>query len=98
MKITKDIKEGKLNIAIEGRLDTVTAPELKNEISDLSGITSAVIDMSGCEYVSSAGLRVLLLFHKSLMDKEGLTITGVNEDVMEIMEVTKFSEVLNIVR
>lgn len=97
MKITKNIEGTKLNIALAGRLDTMTAPELEAAIAgDLANVSSAVLDLAELEYVSSAGLRVILSMHKELLKKEGLIVKNSNETVSEVFEVTGFSDILTI--
>ena len=66
MKIKKELENNVLVLALEGRLDTVTAPELEREINDLSGVRDLVIDMKNLEYISSAGLRVILKAQKTM--------------------------------
>ena len=85
-------------MAIEGRLDTTTAPQLEAELkASLDGITSLTMDLSALEYISSAGLRVLLSAQK-IMNKQGtMAVTGASETVMEVFDVTGFSDILNIV-
>lgn len=97
MKINKFANGSKLTIALEGRLDTSTAPDLEKEIkSCLNGVTDLTFDFSQLEYISSAGLRVLLAAQK-MMNKQGnMTITGSSEDILEIFEVTGFSDILTI--
>ena len=97
MQIVKTNENGKLSVSLEGRLDTMTAPELEAAVKDdLATVTSATIDLEKLEYVSSAGLRVILSIHKALAPKEGLTIKNPNETVSEVFEVTGFSDILNI--
>ena len=97
MKITKNIEGTKLNIALAGRLDTMTAPELEAAIAgDIANVSSAVLDLAELEYVSSAGLRVILSMHKELLKKEGLVVKNSNETVSEVFEVTGFSDILTI--
>ncbi len=97
MTITKNQNGENLVIALEGRLDTVTAPELEKTVNEsVSGITDLVFDISKIEYISSAGLRVLLAAQK-IMNKQGkMTVTGANDAIMEIFEVTGFVDLLNI--
>ena len=97
MTINKAAEGQKLTITLEGRLDTTTAPDLEKELqSSLSDVTELVINISGLEYISSAGLRVLLSAQK-IMNKQGeMSVTGVTEDIMEIFEVTGFSDILDI--
>ena len=98
LNITKSTENNALTIALEGRLDTTTAPELETVLKEaLPGVVSLIIDMSKLEYISSAGLRVLLSAQK-IMNKQGeMKIVGVNDVIMEIFEVTGFSDILNIV-
>lgn len=97
MNIVKTNENGSLNIALEGRLDTMTAPELEAAVKDeLASVDAAVLDLAGLEYVSSAGLRVILSMHKALASKGGLTVKNPNETVSEVFEVTGFSDILNI--
>ena len=86
-----------LNIAVEGRIDTVTSPDLEKTILDnISEVEDMTIDLTGVDYISSAGLRVLLSTQK-IMDKQGkLLICGVGENVMEIFEVTGFVDIFDI--
>ncbi len=86
-----------LNIAVEGRIDTVTSPDLEKTILDnISEAEDMTIDLKGVDYISSAGLRVLLSTQK-IMDKQGkLLIRGVGENVMEIFEVTGFVDIFDI--
>lgn len=97
MNIRKTKTGNELVISPEGRLDTLTAPELEKELqSSLIGITSLTLDLENLEYISSAGLRVLLSAQK-IMNRSGeMKVCHVNEIVMEIFEVTGFSHILNI--
>lgn len=86
-----------LTIVVEGRLDTSTAPQLEECIKNsLEGITHLSLDLSSLDYISSAGLRVLLSAQKQMMAKGEMKITGANETVMEIFEITGFSDILTI--
>ena len=97
MKINKKQDGSALVIALEGRLDTTTAPELEQELKgSLNGITNLTLDMANLDYISSAGLRVLLSAHKAMSDKGGMKVTNVNEMVREVFEVTGFSDILDI--
>ena len=97
MKITKNMNGTTLEVALEGRLDTTTAPDLENELKDsLEGANELTLDFSKLDYISSAGLRVLLSAHKAMSRKDGMTVTNVNEMVREVFEVTGFSDILNI--
>lgn len=95
MEIIKTRKESELNIALQGRLDTVTAPQLEAEL-ELDGITTLVLDFTALDYISSAGLRVLLAMQK-IMNRQGeMLLRGVNEDIMEVFDITGFSDILTI--
>ena len=97
MKITKNQNGNALEIAVEGRLDTTTAPELEKELKDcLDSANELTLDFSNLEYISSAGLRVLLSAHKVMSQKGGMKLTHVNETVSEVFEVTGFSDILTI--
>ena len=85
-----------LEIALEGRLDTTTAPELEKELGGLNDVTTLTLDFSKLEYISSAGLRVLLSAHKIMSRKGGMKVTHVNEIVNEVFEVTGFADILTI--
>lgn len=94
----KKVKNGtELNLAVEGRLDTTTAPQLEAELKQsISGVETLVLDFANLEYLSSAGLRVLLAAQK-VMNKQGeMIIRNVNETIAEIFEVTGFSDILTI--
>lgn len=97
MNINKTINATELTVALEGRLDTATAPELEAELSQsLSGITKLVLDFSALEYLSSAGLRVLLSAQKAMNKQGEMIVKNVNETISEIFEVTGFCDVLTI--
>lgn len=97
MTIQKSNDNGNLTIALEGRLDTVTAPELEAELkASLDGAQTLTLDFSKLEYISSAGLRVLLSAHKQMAAKGGMKVTHVNEIVAEVFDVTGFADILNI--
>lgn len=97
MKITKQSEGSKLTVALEGRLDTTTSPSLESELrSGIDGVTELVFDLAALEYISSAGLRVLLSVQK-LMNKQGkMTVTNVRPEIMEIFDVTGFVDILTI--
>ena len=97
MEIKKTLSGNELLVAVEGRLDTTTAPQLEENVrSSIDGIKSLVFDFEKLEYISSAGLRVLLAMQK-IMNKQGsMTIRNVNETVMEVFEVTGFVDILTI--
>lgn len=97
MTITKQENGTELIIAIKGRLDTATAPQLESELkASIGNTTVLILDLSEIEYISSAGLRVLL-FAQRTMNKQGvMKVTHVNETVLEVFEITGFCDILNI--
>ena len=97
MKIEKKLNEKTLVIELEGRLDTTTAPQLEAELKNsLDGVTELVFDLGALEYISSAGLRVLLSAFKIMRNKGKMKVTNANELVKEVFEVTGFSDFLPI--
>ena len=97
MTIKKETNDAKLNIALEGRLDTTTAPQLEAELKQsMGGITELVMDFAKLDYISSAGLRVLLSAQKTMNKQGSMKIIHVNETVNEVFEVTGFSDILTI--
>ena len=97
LNIEKKGNESELTIALTGRLDTTTAPELENELKAcLNGVTALTMDMEKLEYISSAGLRVLLSAQKIMNKQGGMKVVHVNETIQEIFEVTGFSDILTI--
>ena len=98
MTITKNRNGNVLNIALEGRLDTTTAPELEGELkTSLDGVTELVFDFTKLDYISSAGLRVLLSAQKQMSKQGSMKVTHVNEMVMEVFEVTGFAGLLEFI-
>ena len=97
MTITKTQNGSALTLALEGRLDTVTSPELEKELkASMGGAESLVLDFSKLDYISSAGLRVLLSAHKAMSGKGGMKVINVNEVVQEVFDVTGFADILTI--
>ena len=97
MTINKTQNGSELKIALSGRLDTTTAPQLEAELTTcLDGVESLVFDMAGLEYISSAGLRVLLAAQKRMNKQGKMTVRSVNETVQEVFEITGFSDILTI--
>ena len=97
MEIKKTLEGEKLTVAISGRLDTTTAPELEEALKEsMDGISELVIDFTETEYISSAGLRVLLSAQKTMNKQGSMVVTGVNDVIMEIFEVTGFVDILDI--
>ncbi len=97
MDIRKELTENRLDVAVSGRLDTTTAPELDAALREaLPGVKELVLDFSALDYISSAGLRVLLSAQKTMSKQGSMKLTGVNESVMEVFEITGFSGILTI--
>lgn len=97
MTITKRLDGGNLTLALEGRLDTGTAPQLEAELNaSLDGVTALTLDMARLQYVSSAGLRVVLAAQKQMNRKGHMTVTHVCADIMEVFEITGFVDILDI--
>lgn len=96
MTIDKTREGGKLTLTLEGRLDTTTAPQLEAEVKHLDGVTELVLDFEKLEYLSSAGLRVILAAQKTMNRQGTMVIRQVNETIMEVFEVTGFVGILTI--
>lgn len=97
MVITKKNEADKLVLLLEGRLDTVTSPDLEAVIdAELSGVKNLVFDFEKLEYISSAGLRVVLKAQKTMNKQGSMEIIHVNDAIMEIFEITGFSDILTI--
>ena len=97
MTIEKMKEGGKLTLALEGRLDTTTAPQLEAEVTgSLTGVTELVLDFSRLEYLSSAGLRVILAAQKNMNRQGKMVICHVNSTILEVFEVTGFVDILTI--
>ena len=97
MEIIKNIDGSTCNIALEGRLDTTTAPQLEAELKTcLNSITALVFDFSKLEYISSAGLRVLLAAQKVMNAQGTMKITNVAPEINEVFEITGFTDILTI--
>lgn len=97
MNIVENLNGKELTIALEGRLDTVTAPDLEKVVKErVESIDFLVFNFEKLEYVSSAGLRVLLLAQKLMAEKGGMIIRNVNQEVMDVFEVTGFNTFLKI--
>ena len=97
MKINKKQEGSKLVIALEGRLDTTSAPDLEKELkTSLDGVTDLTLDLAKLDYISSAGLRVLLSAHKTMMKQGQMKVINASEIVKEVFEVTGFCDILNI--
>ena len=97
MKITKNMNGTALTVALEGRLDTTTAPELEQALKEsMDGANELTMDFAALDYISSAGLRVLLSAHKTMMKKGGMKVVNANEMVKEVFDVTGFADILDI--
>lgn len=97
MTITANQKDTQLTLSLEGRLDTTTAPQLEAELTrSLPGVTALTLDFGALEYISSAGLRVLLMAQK-VMNKQGsMVVRNVNDTINEVFEITGFSDILTV--
>lgn len=97
MEILKTKNDTSLTVALEGRLDTTTAPTLEAELAEpLDGVTDLVLDFAKLDYISSAGLRVLLATQKRMNKQGTMTVKHVNSDIREVFEITGFSDILTI--
>ena len=97
MEIKKTTNENTLNVAVSGRVDTTTAPALETELkASYESCNELVFDFADVEYISSAGLRVLLSAQKVMSKKGGMKLVNVSEDILEIFEVTGFTDILTI--
>lgn len=97
LKIDKDLKDDTLTILLDGRLDTLTAPLLEDEIKSIDeNVKHLVFNMTMLNYISSAGLRLMLSAQKKMNKQGDMIIKGANETLKEIFEVTGFLEILNI--
>jgi anti-sigma B factor antagonist len=97
MTIEKKINNEEATLIVSGRLDTQTAPELENELdSVLAGLKELTFDFENLEYVSSAGLRVILKAQKAMNAQGSMKLTGVNDSIMEVFDITGFLDILTI--
>ena len=97
MTVQKTIQNQTLTMAPEGRLDTITAPQLESELrSSLEGMTELVFDLEKLVYISSAGLRVLLSAQKTMNKQGTMVLKNVRPEIMEILEITGFADILTI--
>lgn len=97
MEIIKNPEGSKLTVALSGRLDTTTSPMLESELkTSLDGVSELFFDFKKLEYISSAGLRVLLSTQKTMSSKGSFVILNVHPDIMEVFEITGFSDILTI--
>ena len=97
MEIEETRNGNEVTLKLIGRLDTQTAPQLSEKVqSDDGDVERLVLDMSGLEYISSAGLRVILSLDKQMSKRRGMMVTGVSDTVMEVLEATGFTDILEI--
>ena len=97
MTIEKKINGDEITLVVSGRLDTQTAPELENALdASLPGLKELTFDMTNLEYVSSAGLRVILKAQKAMNAQGSMKLTGVNDSIMEVFDITGFLDILTI--
>jgi anti-sigma B factor antagonist len=98
MKVKFNKQDSTLTVAISGNIDTVTAPELDTKLQEnLSGIKDLILDFAAVDYISSAGLRVILMANQQLEDADGtMTIKNANDDVRDVFEMTGFDSLLNL--
>ena len=98
MKAKFNKQDTTLTVVISGNIDTVTAPELDSQLQDnLSGIKDLILDFAAVDYISSAGLRVILMANQQMEDVDGnMTVKNVNEDVRDVFEMTGFDSLLNL--
>ena len=97
MTIEKQLMGAAATIVVAGRLDTATAPELEKAVDEIVvGLKELTFDMAGLEYVSSAGLRVILKAQKIMNAQGSMKLTGVSDNIMEVFDITGFLDILTI--
>lgn len=97
LNISKNLSDTKLSVALEGRLDTTTAPEFEAALNEsIANVSELIIDLEKLEYISSAGLRVLLSAQKTMNKQGSLVIRNASDEIKEIFDVTGFSDILTI--
>lgn len=96
MTIERKEKNNELVLVLGGRLDTTTVPMLETELGNLTGVNKLVMDFEALEYLSSAGLRVLLLAQKKMGQSGNMVVRHVNDTIAEIFEITGFASILTI--
>lgn len=96
MTIEKKLNDGNLEVKVSGRLDTTTAPQLEEQLGSLDGVSSFVFDFSELEYISSAGLRVVLMTKKKLGSDAKLTVKNLNSTIKEVFDITGFSGIIDV--
>ena len=98
MEVKFNKQDSNLTVVISGNIDTVTAPELDSLLQEnLPGIKDLILDFAAVDYISSAGLRVILMANQQMEDVDGnMTVKNVNEDVRDVFEMTGFDSLLNL--
>ncbi len=96
MTVTKQVSDKTLTVLLEGRLDTITAPDLEKELNDLTGVEHLILDFEKLNYISSAGLRVLLALQKRMSHQGDMLVRKVDPMVMEVLEMSGFVDILTI--
>ena len=98
MEVKFNKQDTTLTVVISGNIDTVTAPELDTKLQEnLSGIKDLILDFAAVDYISSAGLRVILMANQQMEDVDGnMSVKNVNEDVRDVFEMTGFDSLLNL--
>lgn len=97
MQLSKKLEGNKLTITVSGRVDTITAPEFEKYINEnIESITELILDLKDMSYTSSAGLRVILKAQKLMSAQGSMIVINVQDDVMEIFDMTGFSDILTI--
>ena len=98
MEVKFNKQESTLTVAISGNIDTVTAPELDSQLQEnITDVKDLILDFAAVDYISSAGLRVILMANQQMEDVDGnMTVKNVNEDVRDVFEMTGFDSLLNL--
>lgn len=97
MQVCKKMAGSILHVSIAGKIDTLTAPALDRELQeDCATAQALVLDFSGVDYISSAGLRILLRLHKRMVERQGMRIINANETVREVFSITGFVDLFTI--
>lgn len=97
MEISKNTLNGTLEFSIEGKLDTSTAPQLEAELNNMpEDVTAVILNFEKLIYISSAGLRVLLKFYKKMITRNGMKVIHANENIMEVLDMTGFTDFLTV--
>lgn len=97
MEIKKETENGVLTVYLAGKLDTGTAPQAEKDLEeDVAAARRLVLDCTALQYLSSAGLRLILRLHKTMQKKDGMTVRCVSDSIMEILDMTGFTTILQI--